>query len=650
LWGPRDEVSDAAGGRRTNFVRTLRFLADRALFLAAAAAFAGCAGAAHPGPTAGSGIAAVGLGTEGVARHKAGRSRQIGTPSGFSGMRVTFAHSLLSDNGILIANYAALYGISTIYVPVTGEDISALVNANPTAVSNLQAMLAVATVYFVDGNTSWLTTPSVLPPDVASLASIATMYPQVAGILYEFNPEQAATWSTQRQTLIANYFTLIGTIQSSPSAASFSTTLFAAQPNFATYKVGIGRGAPTMLEQLQTVPGYGGCVLSVHGNSESAQLATLTNALPQLIKPFTIEASTAPPAGGSTYYGQSASYLSTNLTQLAQDVGAQNSALTGVEVNGWSDQYNSLQSILPQPPVFTGNLAAGPLVPPAGSIYLGAYVDPAGPPGPTPAQTAAFETQIGRTLAYNIHFYGWPAAWPGPNEADDVAHGRIPVISWNCGDTNARVAAGDDDAVIIARANAVKAFGSPVMIRWFWEMNLSDANNAPRTQCWDPVNDFPGGLFAPGPFISAWNHIRAVFASQGVTNAVWLWCVANAHGGQAQYYPGDGAVDWVGMDDYDTTNVSMQSTFFNLSEQLSQFQEKPLMITETGALAANQVPFLTGADSVLQTNFPWVRGIGYLDSVGSFQTWTLTTDGLSAFSTFAQSPYMSAMESSAPIL
>ncbi len=563
-------------------------------------------------------------------------------------MRVTFEHALICDDGILIANYAAQYGISTIYLPVTGEDISALLNANPTTVKNLQAMLDVASVYFVAGEPGWFTTPTVVPPDVASLAGIATMYPRVAGILYALDPEQSAAWnSSRRQTLIANYFTFISTIQSSPSATSFKTTLFAAQPNYATLKAGSGPGAPTMLEQLQTVPGYGGAVLSVQGNSESAQLANLTKALPQLTKPFTIEASTSP--SGSTYWGRSASYLTTNLTQLSQVVAAQNSALTGIDVNGWTDLYDSLQSILPQPAVFTGNLATGPLVPPAGTMYLGEFVNPSGR-GPTAAQTAAFEKRIGRTLAYNLHFHGWKDAFPGTAEADDVAHGRIPIIAWNCGDTDARIAAGDDDAVIVARANAVKAFGSPVMIRWFWEMNLSDANNPPRTQCWDPVSDYAAGRFAPGPFINAWNHIRSVFASQGVTNAVWLWCVANAHGGPSQYYPGDSAVDWVGMDDYDQHDVSLQSTLFNLAEELSQFQEKPFMITETGAHAALQVPFLTGADVVLQTDFPWARAIGYLDSTGSFQTWTLTTDGLNAFTTFAQSPYMSAMESSAPIL
>ncbi len=73
------------------------------------------------------------------------------------------------------------------------------------------------------------------------------------------------------------------------------------------------------------------------------------------------------------------------------------------------------------------------------------------------------------------------------------------------------------------------------------------------------------------------------------------------------------------------------------------------MITETGAHATNQVAFTTGAASELQSAFPWVRGVGYLDSTGDFQTWTLSTAGLSSFATFAQSPYMAAMESSAPV-
>ncbi len=577
-------------------------------------------------------------------------SRIVRTVSaaGFGGTRVTFEHSLICDNGILIAAYAAHYGITTIYVPVTADDISSLLNRNPTTVKNFQAMLAVAKVYIVAGDATWLATPSTLPTDVASLARIATMFPTVAGILYAFDPEQSTAWnSSQRPALIAAYFTLIATIQDSQSASAFATSLFLAHTDYGAIKSGAKPTAPTMIGQLQASPNYGGTVLIVAGGSATAQLANLSGVLGQLTRPFTIESS-ASSYGANSYYGQSASYLATNQTQLAQTVAERNPEFNGTEMNGWNDLYNGLLTVLPQPPVFTGVLATGRLVPPAGTTYLGASVNPVGA-GSTPAQTAAFEAQIGRPLAYDMHFYGWTNPFPGSLEADDVAHGRIPLIAWNCGDSDARVAAGDDDANIIRRAKAIKAFRSPIIVRWFWEMNLDDTNNAPRTQCYDPASDLPAGYFAPGPYLAAWAHIRTVFARQGVTNVVWLWCVANAHGGPGQYYPGDAAVDWVGMDDYDTNDVSLHDTFFILAEELSQFQEKPFMITETGAHATNQVAFTTGAASELQSAFPWVRGVGYLDSTGDFQTWTLSTAGLSSFATFAQSPYMAAMESSAPV-
>ena len=51
---------------------------------------------------------------------------------------------------------------------------------------------------------------------------------------------------------------------------------------------------------------------------------------------------------------------------------------------------------------------------------------------------------MGRTLAVHMHYYGWSSAKTtnyigSPNfnaeMADDIAHGRIPVISWVCGDS-----------------------------------------------------------------------------------------------------------------------------------------------------------------------------------------------------------------------
>jgi hypothetical protein len=565
---------------------------------------------------------------------------------GFAGIRAWFEHSLICDNGILIANYAQQYGITTIFVPVTGDDILGLLANNPTTVKNLNAMTAVASVYFVSGDPTWLASPSIVPSDATSLAKIAALFPQVAGILYAVDPEQSPSWNTsQRQALISSYSTLVQTLLGQAGASAFKQTFFLAHSDWSTLHVGTA-GGPTLLTSLENVNGIHGLDLIASGNSASAQLSGISSSLAQLSKPFWIEASTSPYVPQSyNGVGVSASTLQSNLSQLQQSVEAQNGNLLGIEVNGWTDLYNSLQSVLPQPPVFNGVLASGPLVPPAGTAYLGAAANPDNnASGTTPALTAAFESQIGRKLAYNLHFYGFTKPFPGANEADDVANGRIPVLAWNCGDSDANVAAGKDDATLITTAQAIKAFGKPILLRWFWEMNLDDTNNG-RQQCYDPATDLPDGYFSPTHFIAAWQHIHNVFAAQGATNAIWLWCTAYAHGGPSQYYPGDNYVDWIGMDDYDANNVSMASTFFGQAEELSQFQEKPLMIVETGALAAKQAAFLDGGASVLQSQFPQVRAIGYLDAEGSSQDWVLSPAGLAAFTTFANSPYLSAMPS-----
>ena len=554
-------------------------------------------------------------------------------------MRVTFEHSLICDNGVLIANYAKQYGITTIFVPVTGDDITSLLQNNPTTVKNLQAMMAVANVYVVDGSPTWLATPSTLPSDVPSLVTIAGMFPQIAGIFYDVDPEQATNWNSARQSVITSYFTLVQTLTTQSAASAFKQTFFVADDDWSTLQN--PATSATMLTSLQAVAGVSGVILDAPGNSAAVQLSNVSASLSQMTKPFWVESGTSK-FNPASYYGVSPATLQANLAQLQQSISAQNNKLLGIEVNGWSDLYDSLQSILPQPPVFNGTLPSGPLVPPLGTTYLGAYANPNGDPVNTPADTAAFESQIGRKLAFNIHYYGFNKPFPGPEESDDVANGRIPFDAWNCGDSDANVAAGKDDATLIATADAIKAFGYPIFLRWFWEMNLDDTNNG-RTSCYDANTDLPGGYFSPANFILAWQHIRNVFAAQGVTNVIWVWCVSNAHGGPGQYYPGDDDVDWVAMDDYDTNSLSFQGTFFILGNELAQFQEKPLMISETAALSANQQAFLTGAASVLQSQYPQVRAFAYLDATGAAsQGWTLTSTTLPVFASFATSPYMSA--------
>jgi hypothetical protein len=241
-----------------------------------------------------------------------------------------------------------------------------------------------------------------------------------------------------------------------------------------------------------------------------------------------------------------------------------------------------------------------------------------------------------------MHYRGWAKTFPGPDEEDDVAHGRVPVISWNCGVPNARVAAGLEDANIATHADAIAQFGHPVFLRWFWEMNLPDTSNGGRFSCYDSATDEPNGRFNAAQFIAAWRRVRSVFAERGVANAVWLWNPSGAPGGApspAPYYPGDSDVDWVGIDQYDRADVTFAQTF-TLYGELATYG-KPILIAETGALPANQPAFLQGAALPLKTSFPLVKGLMYFDSAGAVD-WHLSEAGIQAFAALATDPYMSA--------
>jgi hypothetical protein len=222
---------------------------------------------------------------------------------------------------------------------------------------------------------------------------------------------------------------------------------------------------------------------------------------------------------------------------------------------------------------------------------------------------------------------------------------RIPVISWDCGDTNYDVANGDQDAVITQRAQAFKAYKHEVFLRFFWEMNLPYADEN-RTKCEDPSRDI-NQEFNPADYVAAWDHIRAIFAAQGVKNVVWLWNPSgNITINPMPYYPGATETDWIGFDHYDVTgNAGLYNTLlapYNLFVTLNQ----PIMIGETGSPGKdnNQPTYLGTAPAVLQANFPAILGFIYYDAYGHRQDWRLTPAGITAAQTAGATQYFSALE------
>jgi len=282
------------------------------------------------------------------------------------------------------------------------------------------------------------------------------------------------------------------------------------------------------------------------------------------------------------------------------------------------------------------------LLPPAGEIYFGAMVDPAGGNGPFEGVTEDLERQIGRPLALHAEYYTWRHPFPGGHEADDYAHGRVPVISWDCGAKAIDIISGREDAVIRAHALLFKQYGHRVFLRYFWEMNLPYAVEN-RASCSDPLRDV-NGYISPADFIDAWDHIRAVFRAEGATNVAWLWCPSGyLLQDPLPYYPGDSQVSWIGFDHYDLTGtLGLLNTLAAPYAALEKLP-KPMLVAETGTIQGRQYPYLSTAPAILQANFPRIRGFMYFDESSTRANWVLDPAGVAGAKVAGAAPYFAAM-------
>jgi endoglucanase len=312
--------------------------------------------------------------------------------------------------------------------------------------------------------------------------------------------------------------------------------------------------------------------------------------------------------------------------------------------------------------------AASTLPIPATGVYLGVWANP----NSANNQEAAMEllegpSGIGRPFALHLSYYGWTdlsqllnstgVLQPDANLQGDIDHGRVPVISWNCDSKTANsdhiIASGDptEDANITAAAKALAQYPGPVMLRWFWEFNLINANSG-NQPCRNDDGTAPTQQVYTD-FIAAWQHIHQLFQSAGAANVIFLWNPGNYTGGGSGdphgYYPGNGYVDWIGIDTYQrsqsATFTSDFGVFYN-DFSASQYGGKPLMVGENAAAnesiynAELQPAYLNGIVADLKANlYPLLKAYDYFDAPGNAPNdWVLDTQGLSAFAADATSP------------
>lgn len=209
------------------------------------------------------------------------------------------------------------------------------------------------------------------------------------------------------------------------------------------------------------------------------------------------------------------------------------------------------------------------------------------------------------------------------------AQGSVPELTWmpcnfgvsgSCGSSGtafplANIAAGDYDPYITSVADAMKAYGQPVLLRFAHEMNGG----------WYPWGNTQGNT--PAQYVAAWQHVHSIFAAEGATNVYWLWTPNVTGHDTSVYYPGDAYVDFVGADGYNGPSYGGWRTpsaiFGPVLTNIRSFTSKPIIIGEVGAEPSCTSCYGTGStqnwgNTTTQTKSVWLGDwVPYLNSVNN---------------------------------
>jgi mannan endo-1,4-beta-mannosidase len=239
-------------------------------------------------------------------------------------------------------------------------------------------------------------------------------------------------------------------------------------------------------------------------------------------------------------------------------------AVTGCSVLRTAAAVHSRAANLPQPP----EPAASAL--PGTRFYLGVRAQ--GFP-PSWASVERFSTAVGQPVKLVLIYSGWNEPFPSVLASEMRSHGVIPLIQINpSGTTMAGIASGREDSYLRSYAQAVRAFGGPVVIGFAHEMNGS----------WYP---WGYGRTPPPVWVAAWRHVVHVFRQSRATNVTWLWTVSAGSTSPSRvrrYWPGAAYVNWVGIDGYYYKPTKRFAQIFAPSIRvIRSFTRDPIMLSET---------------------------------------------------------------------
>lgn len=132
-----------------------------------------------------------------------------------------------------------------------------------------------------------------------------------------------------------------------------------------------------------------------------------------------------------------------------------------------------------------------------------------------------------------------------------------------------QIALGAWDEYFKDAAQTVRDFKDPVFISIDHEMNGT----------WYPYSqNYPGSTSTAADFVAAWRRVVTVFKANGASNAAFVWSPNVPDVGNvpfSKYYPGDDAVDWIGVSFYSGNDLRAMDTIYR-----TYAARKPFFVTE----------------------------------------------------------------------
>lgn len=245
-------------------------------------------------------------------------------------------------------------------------------------------------------------------------------------------------------------------------------------------------------------------------------------------------------------------------------------------------------------------------------------------PGYSAESLASFETLIGKPVQLRAQFVNWNSAFPTSVVSDLKAKGKTLVLFWEqYGVTLDSIISGQSDAYIAKFAADIKAYGGPVILSPFHEMNGN----------WDPWGGTVGQN-TPAKVVAAWKRVHDVFGS--VSNVQFAWTVNNisvpdtAANAISQYYPGDAYVDIVGVDGFNfgTPWQSFDQTFKPALTTVAAYNKPIYILSMASESGPNRAAWITDAVTVQMKKYPLLKGWVWFNE-NNLRTWSISSDSSS---------------------